>query len=65
MKKLSFSVLAHVICHMTSATILLQDFGLHYLAPVSGILEVFVNVKQQFTCLHTAHVSSSPSSSAV
>ena len=42
-KKLSCSVLAHVICHITSATILLQDFGRHYLALVSGFLELFFN----------------------
>lgn len=62
---LSFSVLARVICHMMSATIPLQDFGRHYLALVSGFLEVFFNVKQQLTCLHAAHFPSSPRSSVV
>lgn len=65
MNHFSFSVLVHVICHMMSAIILLQDFGRHYLALVSRFLEVYFIAKQQLTCHHTAHVPSSPSSSAV
>ena len=65
MNNFSFSVLAHVICHMMSATILLQDFGRHYPALVGGFLEVSFNVKQQLTCLQTACVPSSPSASTV
>ena len=67
MDNFPFSVLVPVICHMMSATILLQDFGRHYLALVGGFLEVSFNVKKkkQLTCLLTAHAPSSPSSSTV